>query len=65
MAIYKDCPLLLFRTTNSEGIPKQNIYMHIKENSIPPCRNGPPEFVQMENFHLTHVRSRQNQVRSH
>ena len=37
----------------------------IKQNSIPPCRTGPPARVRMENFHLTQVGTRQNQVRSH
>ena len=39
--------------SNLEGIPKQKIYMRIKESSIPPCRAGPLAFVYKENFHLT------------
>ena len=37
--------------------------MGIKENSIPPCQDGLFARVHMENFHLTEVGSRQNQVR--
>ena len=37
----------------------------IKENFILFYRAGPPVRVYMENFHLTLVGSRQNQVRSH
>ena len=31
----------------------QNIRMRFKENSIPPCRAGPPAHVHIINFHLT------------
>ena len=51
--------------SNLEKIPKQNISMRIKENSIPPCSSGPLARVHMENFRLTWMGSRQNQVRSH
>ena len=51
--------------SNLERIPKQNVYMHIKKNPIPPCWAGPLARVHMKNFHLTWVGSRQNQVRSH
>ena len=37
----------------------------IKEHAIPPCRAGPLVRVHMENFRLTLVGFRQNQVRSH
>ena len=33
---------------NLERIPKQNIYMRNKENSIPPCRAGQLACVHME-----------------
>ena len=36
---------------NLERIPK--ICMRFKENSIPPCRAGPPAHVHMTNFYLT------------
>ena len=35
-----------------ERIAKQNIYIHIKENSIVPCRVDPLVRVRMENLHL-------------
>ena len=28
-------------------------YACVLQNSIPPCRNGPPAHVHMTNFHLT------------
>ena len=37
----------------------------MKENPFPTCRAGPVGRVHMENFDLTWVGSRQNQVRSH
>ena len=64
-SIYKDCLLLLLLLmvvvvfvvamlkSNLKRIPKQNIYMRIKENSDPPCRAGPLARVHMEIFHLT------------
>ena len=39
--------------SNLERIPKQDIHIRIKENSIPPCRVGSLARVHMENFHLT------------
>ena len=41
------------------------ILLRFKEKSIPLCRAGPPAHIQMTNFHLTWLGSRQNQVRSH
>ena len=37
----------------SGRIPNRNIYMPITENSVPPCRAGPPARVHMKNIHLT------------
>ena len=51
--------------SNLERIPKQNVYMRIKKNPILPCWAGPLARGHMKNFHLTWMRSLQNQVRSH
>ena len=37
--------------SNLQRIPKQNMYMSVKENVIPSCRAGPLALVHMENFH--------------
>ena len=49
--------------SNLEGIPKQKIYMRIKENSIPPCWAGPLAFVGKFSSHLGEIR--QNHVKFH
>ena len=37
--------------SNLEKNPKPNIYMRIKENSIPPCLASQLARVHIENFH--------------
>ena len=66
MVHYKDCLLLHFFSSGHPvlvaavlksilgRIPKQKIYMRIKENSIPLCRASPLARNHMESFHLTY-----------
>ena len=39
--------------SNLERIPKQNMHVRIKENSIPPRRISPYARVYIKNFHLS------------
>ena len=47
--------VVMLKSNKEQGTRKEfkNIYMRIKENSIPPCRAGTLAHVHMENFHLT------------
>ena len=49
---------------NSDVKPlrRTNVLILFKENSIPPCRAGPPARVHLTNFHPAGVGSQLNQV---
>ena len=45
--------VLLVVASLKSNLEFQNIRMHFKEKSIPPCQAGPPAHVHLTNFHLT------------